>query len=158
MPMVVRFPRELPAGSACEDIVLNLDFAETFLDYAGVEAPEAFQGRSARGVLAGDVPDDWQRSMYYRYWMHDGHHCVRAHYGVRTHTHKLICYYGDGMNQPGCRPDLFPVEWELFDLRKDPQELNNVYDDPAHRETVAELKAELARLQQAVGDEPYSGA
>ncbi len=95
--------------------------------------------------------------MYYRYWMHDNHHWVRAHYGVRTHRYKLICYYGDGLDQPGCREETYPVEWELFDLHEDPLELHSVYDDPAYAGTVRELKAELTRLQTEVGDELYPG-
>ena len=158
MPFVIRYPREIRPGSVCEDMILNVDFAPTFLDYAGAEAPGEFQGTSFRPVLGGETPDDWQRSMYYRYWMHDNHHWVRAHYGVRTHDHKLICYYGDGLGQPGCREETYPVEWELFDLRSDPREMRSIYDAPAQAQTVAELKAELARLQKQVGDEPYPGA
>ncbi len=157
MPFIVRYPKEIAPGSASEEICLNVDFAPTFLDYAGVEIPDAFQGRSCRPVFAGNVPDDWQQSMYYRYWMHDKHHWVRAHYGVRTRTHKLICYYGDGLDQPGCREDTYPPEWELFDLQADPREMCSVYDDPAHAAIRTELTAELARLQQQVGDEPYPG-
>ncbi len=158
MPFLVRYPREITPGSVCDEIVTNVDFAPTFLDYAGLDAPEAWQGYSARSVLAGDVPDDWQQSMYYRYWMHDNHHWVRAHYGVRTRTHKLICYYGDGLDQPGCREETYPVEWELFDTDADPREVVSVYDDPDCADIRDELKAELARLQQRVGDEPYPAA
>jgi arylsulfatase A-like enzyme len=158
MPFIIRYPREIQAGSVNDDIVLNVDFAPTFLDYAGAPIPEEFQGRSFRPLLNGRTPEDWQRSMYYRYWMHDNHHWVRAHYGVRTRDHKLICYYGDGLGQPGCREEKYPVEWELFDLSADPREMKSIYDDPAEAETVRTLKAELARLQQQVGDEPYPTA
>ncbi len=158
MPMLVRYPREIAPGSVSTDMALNVDFAPTFLDYAGAPIPDEFQGHSLRPVLAGQTPDDWQRSMYYRYWMHDAHHWVRAHYGVRTLDHKLICYYGDGMGLKGSREVTYPVEWELFDLNKDPCEIRSVYDDPAYADTVADLKGELARLQQAIGDEPYPGA
>jgi arylsulfatase A-like enzyme len=158
MPMLVRYPRQIAPGSVSNDIALNVDFAPTFLDYAGAPIPDEFQGSSLRALLAGDTPDDWQRSMYYRYWMHDKHHWVRAHYGVRTLDHKLICYYGDGLGQKGSREETYPVEWELFDLNEDPYELNSVYDDPARARTVHDLKAELARLQQVVGDNPYPGA
>jgi arylsulfatase A-like enzyme len=94
--------------------------------------------------------------MYYRYWMHrDRIHNVYAHYGVRTRRHKLIYYYADGLGQPGSVGDPCPPEWELFDLQSDPRELHNVYDEPAYADTVRELTDELARLQQAVGDEPH---
>ena len=155
MPFVMRYPREIEAGSVCDGMALNVDFAQTFLDYAGVEADEKMQGSSFRALAQGDTPDDWQTSMYYRYWMHLAHHHVYAHYGVRTLTHKLIYYYADGMGTPGSADDPKPPEWELFDLRNDPLELNSVYDDPEYADVLADLKAELARLQTGVGDEPY---
>jgi arylsulfatase A-like enzyme len=158
MPFVIRYPREIDPGSVCKDFALNIDFGPTFLDYAGLPKPEVMQGQSFREVLRGNTPQDWQTSMYYRYWMHDNHHWVRAHYGVRTHDFKLICYYGDGLDQPGCREEKYPIEWELFDLNKDPCELRSVYDDPAYAEVVIQLKAELARLQDEAADLPYPGA
>ena len=156
MPFVIRYPNGIEAGQTSTDFALNVDFAKTFLDYAGVDAPASFQGTSLRPLLEQDVPDDWQTSMYYRYWMHDNHHMVRAHYGIRTHKHKLICFYNDGLDMAGARDEKFPLEWELFDLEKDPCEMRSVYDDPAYADTVKELKAELYRLQTEVGDERYT--
>ena len=155
MPFVVRYPREIRPGSVCDDMILNVDFAPTFLDYAGIDVPDAFQGRSFRPLLNGTLPGDWQTSMYYRYWMHLSHHHVYAHYGLRTRHHKLIYYYADALGQPGAIDDTKEPEWELFDLDDDPRELNNVYHDPAYAATVRELRAELRRSQEAVGDEPY---
>jgi arylsulfatase A-like enzyme len=87
MPMLVRYPREIPAGTTTGAMVLNVDFGPTFLDYAGVPIPGLMQGRSARSVLRGEPPADWRTSMYYRYWVHwDVAHHVWAHYGVRTAT------------------------------------------------------------------------
>jgi arylsulfatase A-like enzyme len=117
------------------------------------------QGTSFVPLLRGERPDDWQTSMYYRYWMHrDGAHAVPAHYGVRTLDHKLIGYYNDPLDQPGAFGPVDPPEWELFDLRSDPAELHNVIADPAYRDTARELRTELARLQSEVGDEPYAPA
>ena len=93
--------------------------------------------------------------MYYRYWMHLTHHGVYAHYGVRTLQHKLIYYYADALEQPGAIEGTKEPEWELFDLHADPNELMNVYHDPAYADVVTELTAELERLQKRVGDEPY---
>jgi arylsulfatase A-like enzyme len=155
MPFVMRYPREIEAGTVADGMALNVDFAQTFLDYAGVDADERMQGASFRPLAQGETPDDWQTTMYYRYWMHLAHHHVYAHYGVRTLTHKLIYYYADGMGTPGSADDPKPPEWELFDLRSDPLELNSVYDDPAYADAVVELKTELARLQSSVGDEAY---
>jgi len=159
MPMLVRYPDRIDAGTICDDIVVNVDFGPTFLDWCGVEVPDQVQGRSFSPNLDGHTPSDWPSSMYYRYWMHnDGAHLCPAHYGVRTETHKLICYYNDPLDQPGANPPASSVEWELFHLEADPFEVRNVYDDPEYLETRLELKAELARVQSAVGDEPFSGA
>jgi arylsulfatase A-like enzyme len=167
MPFIMRYPREIPASSANEDIVTNVDFAPTFLDYAGIDIPAAFQGQSARDVVRGRAPADWQKSMYYRYWMNQTDHNVAAHYGVRTRDFKLIYYYYDGCGVVGADGavgagkgktiDLQGAapEWELFDLRKDPREMNNVYGDPAYAGVVEELTAELDRLMRRVGDKPF---
>ena len=83
-------------------------------------------------------------------------HNVYAHYGVRTRDHKLIYYYSDALGQPGAVDDPKTPEWELFDLERDPMELKNVYHDPTYGSVVRDLKAELRRLQEKVGDEPYA--
>ncbi len=155
MPLLVRYPREIAPGAVNGDIVTNVDFAPTFLDYAGVPAPAAFQGASLRPLLRGRTPADWPTAMYYRYWMHLAHHHVYAHYGVRTRRHKLIYYYADALGQPGALDDPREPEWELFDLERDPAELRNVYRDPAYAAVARELRAELRRLQEQVGDTPY---
>ena len=157
MPFLVRYPAEIAAGSVNSDIILNLDFAETFLDYAGRPAPADMQGRSFRANLHGKTPSDWRASMYYRYWMHLADHYVPAHYGVRTRKYKLIFYYGLPLGRSGAIKTPTDPEWELFDLQKDPHEMNNVYADPAYAPVVKELKAELLRLKAAVGDsdDPY---
>jgi len=156
MPFIVRYPPEIKPGAICDEMVLNVDFAPTFLDYAGVDPPDEMQGVSFRPLLRGQKPERWQSAIYYRYWMHmDGCHRVRAHYGVRTRRHKLIYYYGEALGQPGANDEPTEPEWELFDLQSDPLEMHSVYADPAHAGVVAELKAELDRLQQRVGDEPH---
>ena len=140
MPLLVRYPKEIKPGTAAKDIVLNLDFAETILDYAGIESPSRMQGRSFRKVLAGRTPRDWRTSMYYHYYEYPAVHSVKRHYGLRTQRHKLIHFYHD------------IDAWELYDLDKDPNEMNNVYGDPAQAETVKQLTAELRRLQKQYGD------
>jgi arylsulfatase A-like enzyme len=168
MPFIVRYPEMIKAGQVNDDIVTNVDFAPTFLDLAGFDIPQEFQGYSIAPLLRGTRPDDWQQAMYYRYWMNRGHHNVAAHYGIRTSRYKLIYYYADGLDQPGSEqgfcceiPDDFTdvnnlePEWELFDLEKDPMELNNVYNDPAYKSTVNQLKQQLYNLQIKTGDTPY---
>ena len=155
MPFIVRYPREVEAASTNDDIVLNVDFPALFLDLAGVDAPDAFQGRSFRDLLHGETPTDWRQAMYYRYWMHKAHHNVYAHYGVRTKRHKLIYYYSDALGQAGAVDETYEPEWELFDLETDPYELNSVYDHPAYAGTVETLKDTLHTLQAEVGDARY---
>ncbi|HBE01735.1 MAG TPA: sulfatase, partial [Spirochaetia bacterium] len=89
MPYIMRYPRAIKAGTVIDEITTNVDFAPTWLDFAGIPRPDYYQGYSQRPLLNGIIPDDWQQSMYYRYWMHLGHY-VSAHYGVRTRDYKLI--------------------------------------------------------------------
>ncbi len=155
MPFLIRYPREIAAGSVCSAMALNVDFAPTFLDLANVPIPETFQGHSLRPLLQGTVPPDWQTTMYYRYWMHlDSIHKVWAHYGVRTERYKLIYYYGEALGSSGSEDRPTPKSWELFDLQEDPQELCNLYDNPAYREIVITLKQELDTLQARLHDVP----
>ncbi len=155
MPFILRYPAEVQSGSINDDIVLNVDFAPLFLDLAGLPIPEDMQGRSFRPLLHGDTPQDWREGLYYRYWMHKAHHNVYAHYGIRTKRYKLIYYYSDALGQAGAIDETYEPEWELFDLQRDPHELNNVVDDPAYADVVQTLKRELHRLQDEVGDERY---
>ena len=159
MPLLMRYPKTIRAGSTNDDVIVNVDFAPTLLDLADVAQPEHLQGRSFASSLGGATSEDWPTSMYYRYWMHrDGAHLCPAHYGVRTRTHKLICYYNDPLGQLGANGPVDPIEWELFDLVDDPLEVSNVIGDPAYTHVVEELRAELARLQADLGDTPYPGA
>ena len=155
MPFVMRYPREIEAGSINDDMILNLDFAQTFLDCTNVDQTDEMQGRSFRPLMNGKTIEDWRTSMYYRYWMHLAHHHVYAHYGLRTHDHKLIYYYADGLGTPGSADDPKPPEWELFDLKKDPHEINSVYNNPDYSEIQVHLTSELYQLQSQFGDQPY---
>ena len=157
MPFIVRFPRLIKAGSISDAIINNVDFAPTILDLAGQTPPTDMQGRSFVSILAGETPTDWRKATYYRYWMHMAHHDNPAHFGVRTKRYKLIFFYGLPLDARGARPEPTPAYWELYDLEKDPHEMKNVYADPAYSATVKELKAELLRLKEEVGDkdDPY---
>lgn len=133
-PLLVRWPGITKPGSKNSKLVQNLDYAETFLDICGVQAPPEMQGQSIVPLLKGKNPKRWRKSLYYQYYEFPGGHSVRRHYGVRTESHKLIHFYMlDG--------------WELYDLVKDPHELHSVYDDPDYARISEELKAELNRLR-----------
>lgn len=155
MPFLVRYPEAIKPGSVSEDIVLNIDFAPTFLDFAGRAAPRDMQGRSFRPNLGGKTPADWRQAMYYRYWMHnDPDHHVPAHYGVRTHRYKLIYYYGKPLGKSGSFPPDTSPAWEFYDLTKDRHEMVNRYTDPAYARVISELKTKLDQLQKEAGDTP----
>jgi arylsulfatase A-like enzyme len=139
MPFLVRWPAALKPGTRVDAMGLNVDFAPTFLDAAGLPPSPDMQGRSLVPVLRGQTPPDWRSSMYYRYYHDPGHHNTRAHYGVRTKTHKLIYFW---------KKD----QWELFDLMNDPMEMNNIYGQPGQERVTASLKAELTRLKASVQD------
>ena len=142
MPLIVRYPAEIQPHIAHE-MVLNVDFAPTFLDFAGAQIPTDMQGKSLRPVLRGTTPADWRQSVYYHYFEYPGVHAVKRHYGIRTERYKLIHFYYD------------IDSWELFDLRNDPHELKNVYADPSNSELIAQLKTELDSLQRHYGDTDY---
>src|SRR5205814_1671964 len=108
--------------------------------YAGLKIPADIQGRSFAALLRGEKPKDWRTAMYYRYYHYPQDHRVQPHYGIRTERYKLI--YFNKIDQ-----------WELFDLRKDPRELNNVYRDSAYADTLKNLKDDLYRLKKELKDE-----
>jgi len=140
IPLIMRYPRIIKPNNVNEDMVLNLDFAPTFLDLAGVKIPGEIQGKSLRPILQGKTPADWRQSIYYHYYEYPGPHSVKRHYGIRTRRYKLIHFYYD-------------IEaWECYDLLNDPNEINNVYSDPACKHIIDQLKAELDRLQKHYGD------
>ena len=137
MPLIVRWPGVVKPGTRVQQMVQNIDYAPTFVEMAGCNAPDSVHGRSLVPLLRGESPADWRRSIYYHYY--DPGHGVQKHYGLRTERYTLANFY--------------PVnEWELFDLEKDPLQLRSVYDDPAYAKTLAELKAELTRLRTLYQD------
>ncbi|HWW02315.1 MAG TPA: sulfatase [Candidatus Acidoferrum sp.] len=140
MPFLVRWPGVAGAHTAQDSMAINADFAPTFMDIAGLPVPADMQGRSLVPLLKGEHPAGWRTSYYYRYYHDPGDHNTRAHYGVRTTTHKLIYFWRK-------------EQWEMYDLVKDPDELHNLYNDPSQKEVLAQLKTELYRLKREVKDD-----
>ena len=139
MPFLVRWPGVASPGAVQDALAINPDFAPTFLAAAGLSMPADMQGRSLVPLIRGERPADWRKSFYYRYYHDPGDHNTRAHYGVRTETHKLIYFW---------KKD----QWELYDLVNDPHELKNLYADPSRKDLVETLKTELFRLKKELGD------
>ncbi|MGL4942817.1 MAG: sulfatase family protein [Thermoguttaceae bacterium] len=134
-PLIVRYPNHVKAGSVNSDIVSNLDFAETFLDFAGAKIPADMQGRSLVPLLEGETPSDWRKTFYYHYYEYPAVHSVKKHEGVYDGRYKLIHFYDD------------IDEWEFFDLENDPNELTSVYGDAKYESHRKRLAAELERLK-----------
>jgi arylsulfatase A-like enzyme len=147
-PLIARWPGAIRPGSVNSDLVQNIDFAETFLELAGAEIPGDMQGRSLVTLLKGKTPKDWRDSLYYHYYEYPAVHSVRRHEGVFDGRWKLIRFYGKDV--PGGE------EWELYDLKADPSEMNNIYGTPEYGEKVKVLQQKLGNLkkQYAVPDAP----
>ncbi|MCD7975739.1 MAG: sulfatase [Tannerellaceae bacterium] len=150
MPFVIRYPREIPAGSRNQDIILNIDFAALLADYAGVETPEQSQGRSFRSNLMGQSPADWREAMYYRYWTQ--HTNRPAHIGIRTGRYKLMFLYGDPLHTKGSEDKTTLPAFEFYDLQADPYENKNLYNDPAYAAIIRQMKTDLLRIKEETGD------
>lgn len=137
MPMLMQYPPLIKPGTQVDALTQNLDFAPTFLDIAGVKIPDDMQGESFKPVLTGKMDDqDFRDAIYYHYYDFPGFHMVKKHYGVRTHRYKLMHFYDD------------IDQWEMYDLKKDPQEENNIYGDPEYADIQKQLHKTLDSLQK----------
>jgi len=156
MPFIVHWPNGIHKGSANNWLINNTDFAPTMLELAGIaKTPGYMQGRSFAAALRNDTkPDDWRTSVYYRYWMHLAHRLkVPSHFGIRSERYKLIFFYG-------CTPKgkkQTPVAWEFYDLKNDPNEMQNQYGNPEYQKVISDMKADLkrTRVQLDETDEKY---
>jgi arylsulfatase A-like enzyme len=117
-------------------MVQNIDYAPTFLDFAGVDIPKEIQGKSLKPLLTGEKETEWRDAIYYHYYEYPNEHMVVRHYGIRTDRYKLIHFY-----------DKIYDGWELYDLENDPGEMRNIYNDKNYKMTVIELKDKLSELQ-----------
>jgi arylsulfatase A-like enzyme len=134
-PLLIRMPPAYKAHGKVSRLVQNIDYAPTFLELAGLPVPSDIQGESLFPLLKGESPKNWRKALYYHYYEFPGEHAVRRHYGIRTERYKLIHFYND------CD------KWELFDLKKDPGEMRNLYDDPQFNPLIDQLKIRLRELQ-----------
>lgn len=176
-PLVIRYPREIRAGSVSSEMVQNIDYAPTFLEYAGVKQPKEMTGRSLRKLFKHTVNNSkkihWRKSLYYHYYDYPAWHLARKHDGVRTDRYKLIHFYGKGgaraltenryqqqegtreynsyrwMAQSGYITDDPDINYyELYDLYEDPNELNNIYGKPGTERITKRLKRLLKRYRK----------
>lgn len=139
-PLVARWPNVIKPGTIENEMVQNLDFAQTLLDAADIEQPQDMQGESLLPLLKGEK-DNWTReAVYYHYYEYPAVHMVKRHYGIATKEYKLAHFYYD------------VDEWELYDRLKDPNEMNNVYDNPEYANVVTKLKEQLQELREKYKD------
>ncbi|MCB4808939.1 sulfatase [Tamlana sp. 62-3] len=138
-PILMKYPKEIKPGTVIDELVQNIDFAPTFLDYAGIDIDESIQGESLRGLVNGEVTE-LRDALYYTFYEYPAEHKVKRHYGVRTDRYKLIHFYYD-INK-----------WELYDLEKDPQEMHNLYDNPEYASVQKDMHEQLERMRTKYGD------
>src|SRR5690606_37594680 len=134
MPFMIQYPKEIEAGTVVDALTQNLDFAQTFLDYAGANdsLTDGMQGKSFKPLLEGEVSDDdFRDAIYYHYYDYPAFHMVKKHYGVKTKRYKLMHFYDD------------IDTWEFYDLKEDPNELNNAFDDPKYKDVIQTLHKKL---------------
>ena len=141
MPFVIKYPSFIKPGTINKDIITNIDFAPTILNMLGLQAPKSVQGESFLSNLIDRKNKNWRQSMYYHYYEYPFYHHVQPHYGIRNERYKLIHFYYD-MDQ-----------WELYDLKKDPNELNNIYVSKKESKLVSKLKSELYSLKKYYGND-----
>lgn len=138
-PLMMRYPKEIKAGTVIEDLVQNLDFAPTFLDYAQAPISKEIQGESFRKLVSGDQKK-WRDAIYYTFYEYPGEHKVKRHYGIRTDRYKLIHFYYD------------IDTWELYDLEKDPNEMNNVYGNSKYKKVQKQMHSKLTEVRAKYKD------
>ena len=141
MPFLVRYPEKIKPGTICNDIITNVDFAPTILEMAGIKSPKDVQGKSFFNNLMGKTPKSWQKSMYYHYYEFPFWHHVQPHYGIRSERYKLIHFYYN--------IDL----WEFYDLKSDPDEINNCINNPVYSSIIAQMKKNLKAQMRKVGND-----
>jgi len=140
MPFIVKWPGTVKPGSRNHNLIQNLDYAETFLEMAGAPIPDDMQGASLVPLLKGEKPTDWRKSIYYHYYEYPSVHMIPRHYGIRNQRYKLMHFYQFD-------------EWEFYDLKEDPDELVNLYNDPEYARRIQRAKKDLKALQKDYEDD-----
>jgi arylsulfatase A-like enzyme len=138
-PMMIRYPAGFKGHQKTGAYVLNLDVAPTLLDLSGIKIPQDMQGASMKKLLVTGNDKDWRKEVYYHYY--EKSFGLTRHFGIKTERYKLIHFYD-------------PVSsWELYDLKNDPKEMHNRYNDPKYQAIIITLKEHLKALQVKYKDE-----
>ncbi len=140
-PLLMRLPDGYKRRGDVTEMVQNIDYAPTFLDMAGAKIPSDIQGESLVPLLKGEKTiGKWRDAIYYHFYEFPAEHMVKRHYGVRTNRYKLIHFYND------------IDEWEMFDLKNDPQEMHNIYNDPAYAKVQKDMHKKLKAMKKKYDD------
>lgn len=150
MPFVIKYPKKIAGDRRVKDLILNVDFAPTLADFAGVELSNTPQGRSFKDILQGKESGKWRDYIYYRYWTQ---HDIRpAHMAIRDDRYKLIFFYGDKLNMTGSSDHVSEPAWEFYNLKEDPKEDNNSYSDKRYAKIIRKMKGEMVELRRELED------
>ncbi|MDO6518782.1 sulfatase family protein [Zobellia uliginosa] len=164
MPFIVHYPQKIKTESRTDLLVNNTDFAPTVIELAGGKTPGYMQGKSFINTLNGKTEENWRETTYYRYWMHNIHHWVPAHFGIRSKRYKLIFYYAKHYLPESEWKNFYwekklrslgyntPVAWEFYDLKNDPKELRNRYNDPRYKTIISEMKSALKKQRSDLNE------
>ncbi|MGA9659022.1 MAG: sulfatase [Asticcacaulis sp.] len=140
IPMMVSYPKGIKAGTIRNEMVLNIDVAQTLLEFAGITAPSTMQGASFKPLCENKTVANWRKDWLYEYFEYPGYENVRPARGVRTERWKYINYF------------LAPEEFELYDLQNDPTEAHNLYGMPGFEQITETLRNRLEELRRETGD------
>lgn len=145
-PLLIAYPPLIHAGSHSDELVQNIDLAPTFLEIAGAGVPDELPGRSLVSLFAKGRSAGWRKELYYHFYDYPAVGNVRRHYGIRTDRYKLIHWYGEGAGSDGDMD-----EWEMYDLKKDPTEINNIINDSRYIRKQRSLRHRLQELREEIG-------
>ncbi|WOH39518.1 sulfatase [Thalassotalea fonticola] len=151
MPFIVSYPGVIKQGGVIDKLYTNADIAPTLLEFAGKQTPKYMQGQSFAKGLREPEQADGHDAIYYRYWLHMAHHHNPAHYGIRTKEFKLVFFYGLPSKEKGGNKAT-PPYWEMYDMKNDPLEMNNIYHDKKYHAKREQLKTQLLALKDELGD------
>jgi len=138
VPMLIHCPELIPKGVELNEVVANIDLAPTFLEVAGLVAPDNMDGKSFLPLLRGEEIE-WRDYLLYEYfWERNYPHTPTVH-ALRGQRFKYIHYYG-----------LWDTD-ELYDIESDPDEMVNLINAPEHKEVVKEMNSRLFDILEETG-------
>jgi arylsulfatase A-like enzyme len=146
-PLIIRYPKLIKKGVQSQALVQNIDYAATYLNVANITVPQDYQGKSLVPLFKGITPTDWRKELYYQYYDYPAVHSVRKHYGIRTDRYKLIHFYGQGKGKDN---GINLNDWEFYDLKKDKNEMHNLYGVAKYAKIITDLKVRLDKKRAEI--------